>query len=236
MKKRKLCLTALVSFFIIAGFVSCKKTAAEPKPDCKIIAAISGSDVTSFTYNADGKLSSQTSASETKKFNYIGNAIIITSTTGSTVNSITTVSLNADGLASNALVTDSARIFLNNTAYEYNGIELSKSTLTSALGGDTFITTYTWSGGNLISIDFGSSILTLNYSIDKPSQTGDLEDIGNLLQGYKTQRSKNLFTSQDLNGDITIVNYVFDQEGKITAFNTIGSGPVFSSNYLYDCN
>ena len=102
MKKNKLFSLLLISFIMGYCLLSCKKNTAEPKPDCKIIAAISGSDVTSFTYNADGKLSSQTNSGETKKVTHIGDAIIITSTTGSTVNSITTVSLNADGLVSNA--------------------------------------------------------------------------------------------------------------------------------------
>ncbi len=103
MKKNKLFSLLLISFIMGNCLLSCKKNTAEPKPDCKIIAAILGSDVTSFTYNADGKLNSQTNSEETKKFTHIDNAIIITSTTGSTANSITTVSLNADGLASNAL-------------------------------------------------------------------------------------------------------------------------------------
>lgn len=235
MQKNQLCFMLLAGFIISNSLLSCKKDAAPSKPDCKIVGVVSGSDVTTFTYNTDGKLSSQINANETKKFSYVGNTIIITSTTDSKINSVITVSLNANGLASNAFVTDSNGTFQSNIAYEYNGIELSRSIQTTASGGNPDTVTYTWSGGNLVSIDFGSGILTSNYSTDQPSQTGDVEDLGNLLQGFVTNRSKNLVTSNNFNGEIAIFNYTFDEQGKITAVNTVGRFPA-TFNYQYDCN
>jgi YD repeat-containing protein len=236
MKQKNLPIMLLLSLIMSNALISCKKDKTDPKPVCRVTGIIAGITATSFTYTADGKLSSQTDAAGTKKYRYVGNAIIITSTTGNVVNSITTVSLNGNGLAANVLVTDSVGVFLANRSIEYNGTEISKSIETTAAGDPPNTVKYTWSGGNLVSIDFGTSIQRLTYSTTRKSQTGDLEDIGNLVQGYVTQRSKNLVISQDFNGNISNYNYIFDQDGKITGFNTIFSGAAISFNYQYDCN
>ena len=70
-----------------------------------------------FTYDAEGRLSSKISATSTDKFVYNGNTVIITNTTGTVVNTITTVTLNADGLASNVSIMDGAGVNFSNTSF-----------------------------------------------------------------------------------------------------------------------
>jgi YD repeat-containing protein len=73
MKKNQLCLTLLAGFIISNCLLSCKKDAAPSKPDCKIVAVISESNATPFTYDADGRLSSKNSSTGTDRFTYNGN-------------------------------------------------------------------------------------------------------------------------------------------------------------------
>ncbi|MEP6947796.1 MAG: hypothetical protein ABI863_00915 [Ginsengibacter sp.] len=234
MKKRELFLTALVSFFIIAGFVSCKKNEPAPAPDCKIVAAIAGSSATSFTYNAEGKLSSK-NALTTDKFTYNGNIITITNSTGTTINTTTTVTLNANGLAANVVVLNAAGTNPSNTAFEYDGNELSKSTITSSGGVD--ITTYNWSGGNMVSSQNGSGITTFDYLLDKPAQTGDFWNLQNLAQGFETIKTKNILKSFATTASTTTINYTFDTDGKITGLSGIGNGTILLAlTYQYECN
>lgn len=236
MKKNQLFLTALVSLFIIAGFVSCKKDATPTKPDCKIVGVAAAGNAISFTYNADGKLSSKNSSTGTDRLTYNGNTITITTTTGTQVSTIKTVTLNVNGLASKVSTNDGAGTHLSDIVYEYNGTELSKETVTTSAG-DTFITTHTFSGGNMITSQSDANITTLNYSNNIPAQTGDLWSFSNLQQGYETIRTKNALTSIESPGSASIstINYVFDADGKITSLNNISNGVLFTFSYQYEC-
>ncbi|MEO5564857.1 MAG: hypothetical protein ABIR18_15525 [Chitinophagaceae bacterium] len=235
MKKRELLTTGLIGLFIVSGLLSCKKNDANPRPDCKIVAIIAGANATAFTYNADGKLNSKNAAT-TDRLTYNGNIITITNSTGTTINTITTVTLNANGLASNAAVVNAAGTNLSNTAFEYNGKELSKSTITSASGGLPDITTYNWSGGNIVSFQNVSSITTFDYALDKPAQTGDFWNLQNLAQGFETIKTKNILKSFSTAATTTTINYDFDADGKITGLTGISGGAILLAlTYQYEC-
>jgi len=234
MKKRKLFSTALVSLFIISAFISCKKNGPTPKPNCKIVAEIAGNKAISFAYNAEGKLR-LISGATTDKFTYNGNIIIITNSTGATINTISTVTLNANGLASNVSVVNAAGSNLSNTAFEYNGNELSKSTLTNPGGVD--IITYNWSGENIVSSQEGSTITLFDYLPDKPAQSGDFWGMLSLAKGFETIKTKNVLKSFTTPGSTTTINYTFDADGKITGLTGIGNGTILLAlTYQYECN
>lgn len=236
MKKNQLSLLLLAVFIIINGLLSCKKDAPPAKQDCKIVSLITGNEAIAFTYDTEGRLSSKTSATSTDKFVYNGNIVIITNTTGAVVNTITTVTLNANGLASNVSIVDGAGVNFSNITFEYNGTEVNKSTTTNPAGGDPSVTTFNWSGGNLTSFQTGANITILGYSATLPSQDGDFWHTLNLQQGYEVFRTKNVVTSVDSNGIISTNNFVFDADGKITQVNSISNGVVFTFNFQYDCN
>jgi len=234
-KKNQLYLVLLAGFIVGNCFLSCKKDAAPSKPDCKIVAAILGSNATSFTYDADGRVISKNSSTGTDRFTYNGNTINITSTNGTTMNTVKTVTLNANGLASNVSTNDSAGTHLSDIVYEYQGTELSKETFTTPLG-DTFVTIHVFSGGNLISSQTNAVTTSFGYSADVPAQTGDFWNLSNLLQGYETVRAKNVLTSAESGGSISTMNYVFDAGGKIIGLNNISNGVLITLSYQYECN
>ena len=235
MNKNQLCLTLLAGFIISNFLSSCKKDATPSKPNCKIVAVIAGNNATSFTYDTDGRLSSKSSSAGTDRFTYNGNTINITSTNGTTVNSVKTVTLNANGLASNVSTNDGAGTHLSDIVYEYQGTELSKETFTTPLG-DTLITIHAFSNGNMISSQTNTDTITFGYSTGVPANTGDLWNLSNLVQGYETIRTKNVLTSIESGGNISTINYVFDTEGKITGLNNVSNGVLVTFSYQYDCN
>ena len=59
-----------------------------------------------------------------------------------------------------------------NQVLTYNGTELVKSTVTNSYSNAMGVSTFTWSNGNLVSVDLGSLIVTYEYS-DKVSSEGD---------------------------------------------------------------
>lgn len=236
MKKNQLYFLLLAVFIISNGLLSCKKNETPVKPDCKIVGVVVAGSATSFTYNADGTLSSENSSTGTTRLAYNGNTITITTTTGTEVTAIKTVTLNANGLASEVITTDAAGTVLSDVVLEYNGTELVKETSTTP-GGDTFVTTHTFSGGNMIASQSDTVITTLNYSNTIPAQTGDFWNLLNLVQGFETIKTKNALTSIESPGaSISTINYVFDTDGKITGFNSISNGVLTSFSYQYDCN
>ena len=235
MKKNHLYLALLAGFIVSNCLLSCKKDAAPKKPDCKIVALIIGSNATSFTYDADGRLISKNNATGTDRFAYNANTIIITSTNGANVNTVKTVTLNANGLASNVSTDDGAGTHLSDIVFEYNGTELSKETFTRP-SGDTFITIHTFRDGNMVSSHVDTNTPTFVYSTDVPAQIGDFWNLSNLVQGYETVRTKNVLTSVEDGGSISTINYVFDAEGKITGFSNISNGVLLTLSYQYECN
>lgn len=160
----------LLISFMSTCLLNCKKNTDDPKPDCKIVAITAGTTTNTFTYNADGKLSSHKNGDLTNKFIYNGNTITITNIKASVIDNISIVTLNADGLAFNVNLTDTNGTILNNTFYEYDGIELNKS-ITTGSGGLTDTTTYTRNDGNLVSFHVGSLTVISNYSTNKAAQT-----------------------------------------------------------------
>ena len=199
MKKNQLYLLLLVGFIINNSLLSCKKDASPSKQDCKIVGVIAGGNATSFTYNADGTLSSENSSTGTTRLAYNGNTITITTTTGTEVTAIKTVTLNANGLASEVITKDGTGTVLSDVVFEYNGTELIKETSTTPAG-DAFITTHTFSGGNMIASQVDTNITKLNYSNTVPAQTGDFWNILNLVQGFETIKTKNALTSVESPG------------------------------------
>ena len=236
MQQTKLFFRSLSGFTICICSANCKKNTDKTVPDCKIVAAVSGSNATSFTYNAEGKLSSRGNSVGTDMFAYSGNTITIYSITMAGLSKTKVVTLNMNGLALKVSETNRAGVKLSDVTYEYVGDELKKEIYATPVG-DTLITTYTYSGGNLVSSQTNSQNNMFTYSKNIPAQTGDLWSISNLVQGYETVRTKNALTSiESPPGSISTINYVFDADKKITTINRISDGVLFSNNYQYECN
>ncbi len=207
----------------------------DKKASCRIITVTPAPNGTPFhfTYNTDGKPSRAESSNFVMTCEYsAGSATIVTFNLGN-FQSKTTATLNKDGLATNVRTElDTLGTNWSNTIYEYNGQEVSRSTLTSSNGGRPIVTTYTWDNQNLVISNTDSSSETFGYYNDKPRQTGDYFVLVQQLQGYENFRNKNLLKSIDA----TSLNYQFGTDGKINSLSaTTGANETFI-NYEYQCD
>jgi hypothetical protein len=229
----------LLAVLITVALASCKKDDAI-KTSCKIITAIQVpaglSSTYSFTYNSEGKLSTIKDDKLTSVIVYGGNTIVVNTTSaGGFFHSKKIITLNTNGFASNCKTeNDLTGDKWENDTFEYNGAELIKATSTTSDGGVPYIETYTWSGGNIVSITSGSTISTLEYFKDKPSQDGDILNFNQLTAGYNIVKVKNILKSVSAGSEITNFEYKFDADGKIASFVGIGSS-TYTQTYQYQC-
>ena len=235
MKTHQIFLMAFLCLSTITIFSACSKD--DPKPVCKIITITPGAGpAVNISYNSEGKISSISSGTTLTNFVYSGNTAIGTSTNSGTFSSKTIVTNNANGLAANIRTeSNESGTSWSNLALEYSGTELIKQTSTNSGGGVPDVTTVTWTGGNPTTITSGSSIQTVEYYADKPSQTGDYWDLAQTLQGYRIIRAKNAMKSILAGSSISNLDYIFDADGKITAINITGAS-ASTYSFQHQCN
>jgi hypothetical protein len=235
--------------FLIVALITigtgCRKDKDE-KPTCRINRLITptGKEI-KVTYNADGKYAKieNTGTGETTTTAYSSNSIVITrvNTGTTTLRSKSTLLLNNSGMiysqkteyynSPGAIVVSSLK-----SAYEYDGLQLIKSTTTDSFYSEPTVSTstaeYIWDEGNLISGVSATYIFQNEYYTDKLFQQGDLQSVRYLIWGYDVNlyiKNKNLMKTEYLSEH----SYDFDAEGKIKSISR--SGNVI---YLveYECN
>lgn len=235
MKKHRFFLVALVCLATITLFSSCSKD--DDKPNCRIITITPGGGTAiNITYNAEGRVATLTSGTSVTTYTYSGNNSVATTTNSGTFSSKVIVTAAANGLAANVRTENNeSGTSWSNLAFEYSGTELIKQTSTSSSGGSPSITTVAWSGGNPTTITSGSSVQTVEYYTDKPSQAGDYWDIAQTMQGYRIIKAKNPLKSIFSGGSINNLDYVYDGDGKITSLNITGASTM-TYNYQHQCD
>jgi len=226
----------LLIVLLAATLAGCKKNSDKnPATTCRIISMRDtvNNNTNDLTYNSHGKLSSLVQGSLITTYEYADNKVVVTQTNGGVLISKTTAVLNNDGLAVNVhMETPQTGIAWRNNLHEYAGQQIVKTTTTSADGSPAEITTYQWSGGNLISAITDADTASYGYYPDEPSQQGDYLSIGQMLQGYEEIRTKNLFRNI---GDNTF-SYNFAPDGKISSIRSVTGGvPDFEYQYQYKC-
>jgi hypothetical protein len=228
-------LIAISPILFIAGvFLSCKKS-NDRKPDCRIttIAPVPTGSSYHITYNAEGKIRRLVFNSTLTNYEYNGNTVTATNEDSGSFRSRRIITLNEAGMAINVRTEQniSGTDWINDS-YEYNGEELIRSTNTSSTGNKPSVTTYVWSGHNLVSGTVDSTTTVFDYYQDKPRTDGDYFSLIKTLLGYDIYRPKNLLRSIDG----TVFEYDFDPDGKISTL-TLNSGGNFTSlDYEYQCN
>jgi YD repeat-containing protein len=213
--------------------VQCKKD-NEKKPACNLITVTTAPNGTPIhlTYNADGKLSRAVSTNSVIAYEYTPSSATIVTTNSGNFGSKTIATLNNDGLAINVRTeNDSLGNSWSNTFYEYNGQELSKSTLTTSAGGPAMVTTYTWVNQNLVLLTTDASSQVFGYYSNKLRQTGDYLLLVQQLQGYEIYRNKNLFKSLDA----VNLNYEFGTDGRINSLSVTSGATESFIIYEYQC-
>jgi hypothetical protein len=234
MKTFKILITTTLVLGITGIFNGCKKD-TDIKPVCRIINVSFNPSGGPFnlSYNSDGKISRAITGTNVTTYTYTGNTTIVTLFDAGTFNNKKIITMNAAGLATNIRTENNiAGTDWLNDAFEYNGEEISRSTHTASTGGSPTITTYTWSNHNLVSETLGSITTTYDYYTDKPRQNGDFLSLLQLIGGYEVYRNKNLLKS--FNG--TIFTYNVGTDGNISSAELTSGSSVSFIDYQYQCN
>jgi hypothetical protein len=244
----------MMSILLMSGVVivsGCKK---DKTSRCRIV----GATVTSATltksfhisYNSDGRISKMVSSTSRFTYSYSGNTTAILfedSSFGSGGYSFfekNIVTVSAEGLVTNIRREGNASgTEWINTAYEYNGQEVTRETkTTSNLPNSPSIINNTWSNGNMISqASSGATPVTFGYYSDQPNQEGNFFYVNRGLLGAgifnEIYKNKNLVKSIENALGTGTFAYDFRADGKISSFALIAStGDSYHIDYEYECN
>jgi hypothetical protein len=235
----------VISFAFVAG---CKKTDKAPKTNCRITSLTSSTSTAYVTYNSEMKVSSFSSGKYKGTYSYSGNTVVINTTNSDTFFMKQIVTLNANGLASNYRIeTNTTGTAWGEIGFEYNGNEVIKWIMTAYdRPGLTNSINLTWSSGNLIKVDFDSSIVTFTYFADRTVQAGDylqMQKLFSTLEGLELfgyVDNKNLLKSMTITDRTSTYvenyDYGFDADGKIASITISNPHGVETTNYQYQCN
>lgn len=147
------------------------------------------------------------------------------------------MTINGTGLAANVRSEHSDDgTDWGNEAYDYDGNQASKLNYTSSDAGSAEISTFQWSGGNLVSIDDNGNVTNVVYYTDKSTQPGDYLSLSQLIQGYEVFRNKNMIKSITDGTYITCITYTFDTDGKVTSLKEGDGTDVTAYGLSYQCN
>ncbi|MBS1603735.1 MAG: hypothetical protein JST42_13785 [Bacteroidetes bacterium] len=223
---------------------ACRKhdTPPPPPPSCLISdvfhTGFTNAGATKFTYDSQGRiLRSVESDSILTTFTYAADSVVANTTVNNAFVLRTITHNNKDGLATSLRATYNAEGTLwYHLTYEYNGQQVIRSSFTASTRPDTQITTFTWSGGNMVSLtsvsDTNSTTEKWEYYTDQPRQQGDASFFDQFTGGFEIIRNKNLLKSRDG----VAYTYEFIHDGKIGAVTGRDSiGDIFISKYDYDC-
>jgi YD repeat-containing protein len=236
----KLLSRLFVVLSIILLVTGCKKdppAEQQQKDPCKVTSvSVNGTSV-ALTYNDDGTVSSVTSSGGTRTYTYSDNTVTQTTTVlGQFVQKII-VTQNSAGFATNVRTEYSADgSDWTNEVYEYDGNQVSKLTYTDSESDEPEVSTFKWSGGNLVSVTDGDDITTIDYYTDKPSQAGDYVFASQLVQGYFVFSNKNLVKTITDGDDVSNITYIFGDDGKINSFSEDDGSDVTTYNFTYQCD
>ncbi len=246
-----------LSLGLAVGAASCKKDDDNSNnnnnnntPVCRITLSISNpgsadADSTLTTYNNDGSLAKIQTIDETNSsaptYTYAHNGLSTIMTTtrpdGSVADRDSFVRNAAGYIVYHRTYDDPASTAVwNETLYEYNGNEVQKTTDRSHTGTAISSTTYTWSGGNMVSTLTGSTTTTYEYYTDKAYATGDfLEQLFQSAPG-KLLANKNLFKrAASGSSEVASATYTMDGDGKITSMNFTFGSSTGRNDYTYTC-
>ncbi len=227
----------LVAVTIFGG---CKKDSqsGQPQSSCKISTISEGGTIAiSVAYNNDGTVDSITSGNYVTSYVYSGNTIIETSLNSGQFDNKAIVTVNSNGLATNVRTQNSADgTDWDNEAYEYNGTQVTKLTYTTSYGVSSDVSTFQWSGGNLVSLIDAGDTTKIAYFTDKLNQPGDYLSLSQLLQGYSVFKNKNVIKTITNGTDVSSITYIYDADGKITSLTENDGTNSYDYSFQYQCN
>lgn len=214
-------------------FIACKKN-NDKKAVCRIstIKPVMSGEPDEVTYDQQGRVSRIVSGFFANIYTYDGDSIIITNVDTTRIGNITRVKNNSLGLAVNIRSERDGGSTWFNSANEYDGDKLIRTTSTSSDQTPPAVTTYLWSPEhNMIAAISGTDTTKFDYYLDKPSQPGDFLLLTQLIGGYETYRNKNLLRSYSG----TTFTYDF-LDNKIATLRAASANSITLIDFEYLCN
>jgi hypothetical protein len=215
-------------------FPGCKKN-TDKKTQCEITSVSSPllGDTYLLTYDINRQLKRVTFGANISTYEYTPDKTTVTNLQSGVFQSKTVITFNSSGLALNVRSeTNTTGTEWTNDAFEYNGVELAKSTTTSSAGGTPGIVTYTWVNQNMRSATSPAGTSVYEYYTDKPRQAGDFLSLVQLIQGYEIYRNKNLI--KNFAGSDFI--YEFGSDGNISSVKVTSGTNISFLDYQYQCH
>lgn len=190
-----------------------------------------------FTYDDKKRLIKHQYSDFESTLSYSGNTITIINTFQGNPHYKKTVTVNAQGFATNIRL-DNPNLTWSNDAFEYEGNRLVKKSTNSNNNLNLRVTRYLWEDGNMIAEHAPNGKITeYTYNKNELFQKGEKSGISELELGYVLVRNKNrLHTEKTPDGLIVTHNYSEDDEGKIISHNSsYSSGISYTEAILYHC-
>jgi hypothetical protein len=234
--KRQIFLAIVICFAF-----SCKKNKEDKKPSCRLKSVTevrtTGNSTWDFTYNNEGKISviklTHSGGTTIKEFTYTGSTIIAIATTSTGFLRKDSITLNANGRPTNVRVYyNEAGTSWENTAYEYNGNEISKHQKSSSAAPSPTTLTATYANGNMIKL--GNN----NYEFyNDKNQAGDfLNTLGIVEYGLSLYSNQNLTKSITNGSSVSTIVYEKNADDLIIKTDFANSAGSFTWTYQYECN
>lgn len=213
--------------------------ASDPFANCLVIQTDrDGFQSHYFEYDAQKRLVRHQYSDYENILTYNGNTVINTQTYNGAPHYKRTITVNAQGFATNIKV-EYPNGTWTNEAYEYDGDRLVKKSTHTHSNATLKHTTYQWMDGNMTAETApNGDMTTYTFNTDELFQQGENAGIGELELGYKTVRNKNrVKTTKSPSGTTTTYGYSEDSEGKITRKQvTSTSGANYAETIKYKCN
>lgn len=255
----------LISSTLLILIMSCKKDTTNSSSSdnkCKMNTFNSGalSSAVTINYDSQGRIIKTSGDLDPRtdnvyfSYTYSGNTItenMDNPNPGQKYQIVNT--LNSDELTIKRVYTGTNESEVVN--FEYNGTQLSKAVQTTVKYGDTdtYNYTYTWLGGNLVSVNetsrYGTWVLNYSYYTDLPNRQGDYF-FNNLYKNYsynlkeqsfldiRSVRNKNLLKGIIGDNNNLQLVYTFDNKNNISSISGTGVSPYVTNSlvFTYNCN
>lgn len=233
-------LPATIAAVVMLSLPACKKKddtqiIPPPTPVCRMTTLNADGGTMTIAYDGDGRISKTTDPDVVRTYSYNGSTITIVETDPNAKTGSSVVTLNAAGLATQALERDENDAVTTTNIFEYDANnQLAKITEDGML-----TATFTWSNGDMVTENGNAGPTNYTYYTDKASRQGDYIQIIQFLEyGYKFINNAHLVQSINNGTFQETFTYEFDGDGKITklTINESGSSTPNIYTYLYTCN
>jgi YD repeat-containing protein len=228
----------------LALCLSCNKNSSSKTSSCQLITItdVFGGTTTTYnlSYNTSGQLASVEATGDTnysKVLIYNGDQLI--ATTSDRFGSLITrdsIELNSGGLVMSDRQVDNMG---NVTTYTFNpGSNGEPASANIDIEGTPLLYTFTFTDGDLTSLNTGTQNLVYTFNDNKAFMPGDVVYVQQLLEfGAFYYKDTHQVASLEEGTTTQTYNYTYDASGNITTVTAVsGTSTVETLTYTYNCN